>query len=363
MRPRVVRIEVAERRLQPAAGDARLGVQTRHVEDADAGRFAAGAGGRRNRHQRLQRSGDRAGPCRSAGSRSRESRPADTSCRGSRPWRCRSSIRRRRRRTRRSADSPRERDGVEKRRIVRLDAHAVVERRRRRRSASSDSSTVRTGGRRLTTGSVTTSTRRAPRSARSMPTSRVTPAPKRTGDAAISNAVSRLMSSYMTATRAGRRRSQRYRTPPRGDTRPGAHRSRRGLRSERPEPGEPALAAWGDYRNRGEGRARRPALTADSISFRTAKPASMAARVSNGLAVSSHAALRVEQEEAGGVHQRAILQHLDRVLQLVTDRRHEIARFLAQVDQNPKDPVTPPPASRASSDTPGRRVRRPPGST
>ena len=54
-RARVVRIEIAERRLQPAVGDAGLRVQPLSVEDADAGRLAAGAGRRRNRDQRLQR--------------------------------------------------------------------------------------------------------------------------------------------------------------------------------------------------------------------------------------------------------------------------------------------------------------------
>ena len=51
--------------------------------------------------------------------------------------------------------------------------------------------TACTGGRPASTGSVSTRTSRAPRSARSMPTSRVTPTPKRIPEAAISNAASR----------------------------------------------------------------------------------------------------------------------------------------------------------------------------
>src|SRR6266516_8101216 len=54
----------------------------------------------------------------------------------------------------------------------------------------SDSITVCTGCIALSTGSVITSVWLAPRSFRSMPTSRVTPAPKRTLDTAISNAMS-----------------------------------------------------------------------------------------------------------------------------------------------------------------------------
>jgi len=53
---------------------------------------------------------------------------------------------------------------------------------------SSESTTVCIGGRRRTTGSVTTSTWVTPISARSMPTSRVTPLPKRIDDTAISKA-------------------------------------------------------------------------------------------------------------------------------------------------------------------------------
>src|SRR5262249_51732022 len=55
---------------------------------------------------------------------------------------------------------------------------------------SSDSIAVRTGGSVAIVGSVTTSASVAPISFRSMPTSRVTPAPNRTLEAAISNAKS-----------------------------------------------------------------------------------------------------------------------------------------------------------------------------
>src|SRR5256885_890062 len=58
------------------------------------------------------------------------------------------------------------------------------------RLRSSDSITVRAGGSVAIVGSVTTSTSDAPISFRSMPTSRVTPTPKRTLETAISNAKS-----------------------------------------------------------------------------------------------------------------------------------------------------------------------------
>src|SRR4029079_16366362 len=61
------------------------------------------------------------------------------------------------------------------------------------RFASSESMTVCIGGSRRPTASVMTSTFRAPISARSIPTSRVTPAPKRIDDTAISNALSKVM--------------------------------------------------------------------------------------------------------------------------------------------------------------------------
>ena len=100
-RARVVGIEQAERRLQPPARDAGLRVQPLVVEDAHAGRLAAGARGRRDRDQRLQRTGN--------GQTLADRRVhvvekilgRIASRRGSRPSRCRSSIRRRRRRTRR----------------------------------------------------------------------------------------------------------------------------------------------------------------------------------------------------------------------------------------------------------------------
>ena len=56
-RPRVVGIEQPERRLEPPARDAGLRVQLGEIEDADAGRLAAGPGRRRNRDQRLERAG------------------------------------------------------------------------------------------------------------------------------------------------------------------------------------------------------------------------------------------------------------------------------------------------------------------
>src|SRR5262249_27393922 len=66
-------------------------------------------------------------------------------------------------------------------------------------AASHDSSTARTGGSAATVRSVTTSARWTPRSARSIPHSRVTPAPNRTFDTAISKADSLLSSRPMAA--------------------------------------------------------------------------------------------------------------------------------------------------------------------
>src|SRR3954464_11586923 len=65
--------------------------------------------------------------------------------------------------------------------------------------SSSDSIAIRTGGRSRTIEAVTRSTRLAPSSARSAPTSRVTPAPKRMLDTAISNAVSLVITRCLFA--------------------------------------------------------------------------------------------------------------------------------------------------------------------
>src|SRR5437763_4037599 len=58
------------------------------------------------------------------------------------------------------------------------------------------SSTVATGCNRARFGSVSTITRFAPSSARSIPTSRVTPRPKRMAEAASSNAFSNVMGGF-----------------------------------------------------------------------------------------------------------------------------------------------------------------------
>ncbi len=57
--PRVLGIEIAQRRLEPAVGDAGLRAEFLVVENRDAGRLASGPRGRRNREQRFQRPGHR----------------------------------------------------------------------------------------------------------------------------------------------------------------------------------------------------------------------------------------------------------------------------------------------------------------
>ena len=91
---------IAERRLQPAVGDAGLRVQLRVVEDRR--RRSSRCPSPRSSESRSAASAGRApaAPCRSAGSRSRGSPPGGWR-RGWPPSRCRSSSRRRRRRTRR----------------------------------------------------------------------------------------------------------------------------------------------------------------------------------------------------------------------------------------------------------------------
>ena len=54
----VVRVQQAQRRLEPAVGDAGLGMHLDEVEDRDSGGLAARAGRRRDRDQGLQRPGD-----------------------------------------------------------------------------------------------------------------------------------------------------------------------------------------------------------------------------------------------------------------------------------------------------------------
>ena len=126
-RPRVVGIEIAERRLEPAVGDAGLRLQLLVVEDGHAGRLAAGPRRRRNRDQRLQRTGHRQ-PL--ADRRVHVVEKIGRRIGGV-------EIDRLRRVDHRAAadgdervERPRlgERDGVEKRLVARLDAHAVVDR-------------------------------------------------------------------------------------------------------------------------------------------------------------------------------------------------------------------------------------------
>ena len=150
------------------------------VEDRHAGRFAAGSGGRRNRDQRLQRprhrqaSADgrvdivekvrrRIGRVQVGGLRGVDRGPAadgDVRVVGARAREC---------------------DRLEERGIGGLDADADYTAANETPCCSSESRTVRTGGSPPTSGSVNTSTWRAPISFRSIPTSRVTPTPKRTG--------------------------------------------------------------------------------------------------------------------------------------------------------------------------------------
>ena len=193
-RPRVVGIEIAERRLEPAVRDAGLRLQLLVVEDRHAGRLAPRPRRRRNRDQRLQRTrhrqaladrrvhvveevGGRIGRVEvDRLGRVDHGAAADGDERVERPLRSRT--RWRRETTRRSAR--RARDRRARTRIL---------------FCSSDSSTVRTGGSFASSGSVTTITSFAPISARSCPTSRVTPTPKRTLETAISNAMSLVMES------------------------------------------------------------------------------------------------------------------------------------------------------------------------
>ena len=58
-RPRVFRIEIPQRGLETTVGDAGFCVQPLQIEDRDAGGFAARTRGRWNRHERLQRTGNR----------------------------------------------------------------------------------------------------------------------------------------------------------------------------------------------------------------------------------------------------------------------------------------------------------------
>ena len=191
-RPRVVRIEHAERRLQSPIRDAGLRVHPAQIENAHAGRFAAGAGRRRNRDQRLERTRDR-------------------QALADRRIHVVEKVRGRIRRV--EVDGLR---GVDRRSAADGDERVVIRRRARSRSrrGTTRRSARRERGRRARTGScwpranrspsapaaaiaavgsVTTSTFFAPSSARSMPTSRVTPSPKRMDETAISNAVSWVM--------------------------------------------------------------------------------------------------------------------------------------------------------------------------
>ena len=191
-RARVLGIQIAERRLQPAVGDAGLGVHPLQIEDASRRSFRCRSPRSSESPSAASTVPGRAGPCRSAGSRSRESRREDTWCRGSRPWRYRSSSRRRRRRTHRT--DARARTRSHRGTIPRSARHERGRRARMtRRSARATRARSGRAAAGSTTGSVITSTRPAPISFRSMPTSRVTPTPKRTLETAISNAVSLFM--------------------------------------------------------------------------------------------------------------------------------------------------------------------------